>query len=104
MFKIAVLVSGGGTDLQSILDAIETGTLTDCEVSYIVADRNCPALDRARKYKIPFLYFEKRGFTFIFSRKRNRLNSIGGIFIYFTKQFFTKLGEKDYQYPSLFTS
>ena len=48
MFKIAVLVSGGGTDLQSILDAIETKTLKECEVSYIVADRNCPALENIR--------------------------------------------------------
>lgn len=42
MFKIAVLVSEGER-FTIHRDAIETGTLTDCEVSYIVADRNCPA-------------------------------------------------------------
>lgn len=78
MFKIAVLVSGGGTDLQSILDAIETETLTDCEVSYIVADRNCPALDRARKYKIPFCILKKEDLHSFFQGKEIDLIVLAG--------------------------
>ena len=33
MLKVAVLVSGGGTNLQAILDAIDNGTITNAEVS-----------------------------------------------------------------------
>ena len=32
MLKVAVLVSGGGTNLQAILDAIDTGRITNAEV------------------------------------------------------------------------
>ncbi|RXZ69323.1 phosphoribosylglycinamide formyltransferase [Fusobacterium necrophorum] len=78
MFKIAVLVSGGGTDLQSILDAIETKTLKDCEVSYIVADRNCPALDRAGKYKIPFCILKKEDLHSFFQGKEIDLIVLAG--------------------------
>lgn len=52
MFKIAVLVSGGGSNLQAILDAIDSGYLADVEVSYILADRDCYALERAKQYGI----------------------------------------------------
>lgn len=52
MFKIAVFVSGGGSNLQAILDAIESGFLKEVEISYVLADRNCYALERAKKYNI----------------------------------------------------
>ena len=32
MLKVAVLVSGGGTNLQAILDAIDSGRITNAEV------------------------------------------------------------------------
>lgn len=38
MFKIAVLISGGGTDLQSIIDAIETGALK-CSIEAVISDK-----------------------------------------------------------------
>lgn len=38
MFKIAVLVSGGGSNLQSIIDGIDTGYL-NCSIEAVVADR-----------------------------------------------------------------
>lgn len=31
MLKLAVLVSGGGTNLQAIMDAIDDGRITKCE-------------------------------------------------------------------------
>ena len=30
MLKVAVLVSGGGTNLQAIIDGIENGSITNC--------------------------------------------------------------------------
>lgn len=38
MFKIAVLVSGGGSNLQSIIDGIDTGYL-NCSIEAVIADR-----------------------------------------------------------------
>lgn len=32
MLKVAVLVSGGGTNLQAILDAIDSGKITNTEI------------------------------------------------------------------------
>ena len=37
MLRLAVLVSGGGTNLQAILDAIDEGTITNAEVSVVLA-------------------------------------------------------------------
>jgi len=78
MFKIAVLVSGGGTDLQSILDAIESKKLVNCEVSYIVADRECRALERAKKYKIPFSILKKGDLNQFFQGKEMDLIVLAG--------------------------
>lgn len=52
MFGIAVLASGGGTDLQSIIDAVNAGTLS-VQINLVVADRKAYALDRAAKEGIP---------------------------------------------------
>ena len=49
--RIAVLVSGGGSNLQSIIDNIEQGNL-NCEISYVIADRECYGLKRAEKDEI----------------------------------------------------
>ena len=53
MFKIAVLVSGGGTDLQSIIDAIESGKLKNCKIETIIASKEgIYSLERAKKHGI----------------------------------------------------
>ena len=60
MFKIAVLVSGGGTDLQSIIDAVESKKL-DVKIEMVIGSRdNIYALERAKKHNID---------TFVVSRK-----------------------------------
>ena len=51
--KLAVFASGGGSNLQAILDAVEAGTLR-AEVALVVADRETAgALDRARRHGVP---------------------------------------------------
>lgn len=53
MLKIAVLVSGGGTNLQALIDAIENGTVTNAQiVSVISNNKNAYALERAEKHGI----------------------------------------------------
>ena len=59
MFKIAVLVSGGGSNLQSIIDAIERKELM-AEISIIIADREAGGLKRAETHKIPFRLFDRK--------------------------------------------
>ncbi|MFT8348148.1 phosphoribosylglycinamide formyltransferase [Clostridium saccharoperbutylacetonicum] len=52
MFKIAVLVSGGGTDLQSIIDAVENKEL-NVKIEMVIGSRdNIYALERAKKHGI----------------------------------------------------
>ena len=38
MLKVAVLVSGGGTNLQAILDAVDSGKITNAQVSLVVSN------------------------------------------------------------------
>ena len=53
MLKVAVLVSGGGTNLQAILDAIDSGRITNAEVSLVISNNpNAYALERAKNHGI----------------------------------------------------
>lgn len=58
MPKITVLVSGGGSNLQSIIDSIEEKKL-DAEICAVIADRPAKGLDRAKKYNIPAFLVDK---------------------------------------------
>lgn len=50
MLKLAVLVSGGGTNLQAILDAIDTGKITNARVEVVISNNpGAYALERAAK-------------------------------------------------------
>lgn len=54
MLKLAVMVSGGGTNLQAILDAIGDGTVTNARVVRVISNsRKAYALERAAKAGIP---------------------------------------------------
>lgn len=56
MLKIAVLVSGGGTNLQAIMDAIDGGKIQDAEISVVISNnKNAFALERAKKKGIPHI-------------------------------------------------
>lgn len=53
MLKIAVCVSGGGTNLQAILDAIDNGMITNAEVKVVISNnKNAYALERAKNHGI----------------------------------------------------
>ena len=56
MLKVAVLVSGGGTNLQAILDAIDNGTVTSAKVEVVISNnKNAYALERAKNHGIEAL-------------------------------------------------
>lgn len=58
MLKIGVLVSGRGSNLQSIINSIETGELK-AEISLVISDRkDAYALKRAEKYQIDTMYIK----------------------------------------------
>ena len=49
MLRITVLVSGGGTNLQAIIDSIASGELTDVEITDVISNNpGARALERAR--------------------------------------------------------
>ena len=50
MLKIAVLVSGGGTNLQAIIDKIAEGVITNTEIAVVISNnKNAYALERAKQ-------------------------------------------------------
>ena len=64
--KIAVMVSGGGTNLQAIIDGIAGGQITNTEICLVYSNNpNAYAIERAKKAGIPYAVkspkeFEKR--------------------------------------------
>jgi phosphoribosylglycinamide formyltransferase-1 len=59
--RIAVLVSGGGTNLQAILDAAGRGEIPDGEVTLVISDRpGAYALERAEKAGIPAMEINRK--------------------------------------------
>ena len=78
MLKIAVLVSGGGTNLQAILDAIDNGKITNGRIEVVISNnRNAYALERAKKRGISALcispkdYESREAFNEAFLQKLN---------------------------------
>lgn len=63
MLRVAVLVSGGGTNLQAIIDAVEQGTITNTELSLVVSNNpNAKALERAEKHHIKNICLSPKAF------------------------------------------
>lgn len=53
MLKVAVLVSGGGTNLQAVIDSVAKGTITNTKIVKVISNnKNAFALERARKAEI----------------------------------------------------
>ena len=63
MLRAAVLVSGGGTNLQAIIDAVEAGTITNTEIVGVISNnKNAFALERARNHGIPGMCISPKDF------------------------------------------
>lgn len=63
MIKVAVLVSGGGTNLQAILDAVDAGAITNAEISVVISNNpDAYALERARKKGVEAVCISPRNY------------------------------------------
>lgn len=76
MLRVGVMVSGGGTNLQAILDSIDAGTITNAEISVVISNNpNAYALERARKHGVeavcisPKSYSDREAFNEAFVAK-----------------------------------
>ena len=94
--KIAVLVSGGGTNLQALIDAQGT-VLTSGEIALVVANNaNAYALERAKKAGIPTAVVLKKqcGSQEAFEEKLKEILTQYGIEVIILAGFMTILTEK----------
>ena len=61
--RVAVLISGGGTNLQAIIDRLAAGELPHVELALVVSSRkNAGGLDRAERAGIKHVYIGKENF------------------------------------------
>ena len=81
MLNVVVLVSGGGTNLQAIIDAVENGTITNTNIAGVISNnKNAYALERAKKHGIanccisPKDYANRATFNQKFLEKMDELN------------------------------
>lgn len=61
MLRIAVLASGSGTDLQSILDACDSGQIDGKVVVVVSNNQDAYALERGKKHGAEAFYIDHRG-------------------------------------------
>jgi len=62
--RIAVLVSGGGTNLQAIIDAVDSGKITGGEISMVLSSSpDAYALTRAEKKSIPTVVVDRKAYS-----------------------------------------
>ncbi len=78
MLRIVVCVSGGGTNLQAILDAVDCGNITNTEVAAVISNNpNAYALERAKNHDIagicisPKQFEDRESFNRAFLEKVN---------------------------------
>lgn len=76
MLKIVVCVSGGGTNLQAIMDAVDAGRITNTEILAVISNNpGAKALERARNHGIcgicmsPKSYPDRETFDQAFTEK-----------------------------------
>lgn len=63
MLRVGVMVSGGGTNLQAILDAIDSGQITSASVEVVISNNpGAYALERARQHGIEALCLSPKAF------------------------------------------
>lgn len=63
MLRVAVLVSGGGTNLQAIIDAVKSGAITNTELAGVISNnKNAFALERAARHGIPSMCISPKDF------------------------------------------
>ena len=76
MLRVGVMVSGGGTNLQAILDAVDNGAITNAQIRVVISNNpGAYALERAKNHGIeavcisPKSYETRDGFNEAFLAK-----------------------------------
>jgi len=60
LFNLAVLISGSGSNLQAVIDAVENGTIPNAKVALVVSSReNVYGLERAEKHGITNMVIDR---------------------------------------------
>lgn len=79
MFRIAVFVSGGGTNLQAIIDQIDDGYLSDIEIDCVIASKpGTKAQTRAQARGIASYVISRKDYSDIASYDQALLNTLKG--------------------------
>ena len=68
MPKIAVLISGGGSNLQSLIDNIKSKNLK-CSIEYVISDRECSGIKRAEDEGIKAVVLDRKKYKNTLSEK-----------------------------------
>ncbi len=64
MLRIGVMVSGGGTNLQAILDALDAGRITNAQIDVVISNNpGAYALERARQHGIEAVCLSPKDFS-----------------------------------------
>ncbi len=64
MLRVGVMVSGGGTNLQAILDAIDNGIITNTEIEVVISNnKNAYALERAKNHGVEAVCVSPKDFA-----------------------------------------
>jgi len=79
MLKVVVLVSGGGTNLQAIIDAANNGTITNTEIVGVISNnKNAYALQRAKNAGIESVCVSPKDFASRAEFNQELLNVVDG--------------------------
>lgn len=77
MKRIGVLVSGGGSNLQAIIDSIEAGRI-EAEIAVVISNKpGVFALERAARHGIPALVIDHREYSSVLEYTKAIVNSLG---------------------------
>lgn len=116
MLNIVVLVSGGGTNLQAVIDGIENGSIENTRITGVISNnKNAYALERARKHGIeavcisPKDYESREVFNEEFTDRVSQMNPdlivLAGFLVVIPGQMITKYRNRIINiHPSLIPS
>ena len=69
MKNISVLVSGGGTNLQAVIDNVENGFIENAKIVQVIASKeDAYALTRAKNHNIKGVYIGKKNYPVMSER------------------------------------
>jgi formyltetrahydrofolate-dependent phosphoribosylglycinamide formyltransferase len=93
MTRIAILISGFGSNQQAIMDAVEEGRLPGVEVALVVSNRReAVGIKRAVKGGIPVVYFPKAPYTKAGRPREEYDADLAGIILSFGVEWIVQAG------------